>query len=1636
MQAEHLQGGGPMTKKVLCILAGTGMAGLLALLGWTLYPTSPAAEAESAALVAANGSADVKIVGQSVQGPTEISLNTDIPINVRKVVHNDGPYEPVDVRTTKTATAPSGCTITPTSHVEDIRNIPVSVDVTINEPFTIRCSGPSWHTFTFNNLLEVTTAGVVDPNPSNNTWHTDWTVAAVTQADLEVVSQTVVGWPANILASVNVVVTLKTQVRNNGPYGPVDAEVRGWLSPPSGCTSYPNPAASQVTLNASETKTVEQQLTIHCLTGGLRTFKVYSRIEAKDPHIGDPNLANNELSRLLPSVGVTDNTDVKITSQAFVNPPSQIMAGENVDVTLRKHIHNNGPAGPIDVSISSSATAPSGCSVTAKSVPTSIPQVPVSVDQTVDEVWTIRCDQPSTHSFTFNNSVSTMLIDLYPNNNSASTGLTVGVTGQTDVEIAGQQVLAGDCTSSPPEEMAVSENTNICLRKTLHNKGPLGPVDVSISTSAFAPDDCSATPDAGNPTTASLPVSTDVVVDEIWTVHCDTPSSHSFSFDNAIAITTVHMTDSNQNNNSASTGLTVDAIGQADVEIAGQQVLAGDCTNSPPEEMAVSENANICLRKTLHNEGPLGPVDVSISTSASAPDDCSATPDAGNPTSASLPVDTDVVMDEMWTVHCDTPSSHSFSFDNAIAVTTAHIADPDQANNSASTGLTVDAIGQADVEVSQELVDAPSQIDVGEDVTFTLRKHLHNNGPDGPVNVSVSPSAYAPPGCTATLEDGSGEGSTGFASLGQQASSGVGANGLVVGFDMDPTGNSCPNDGSDCTLGLIDRCVEVSAGDVFQFDVFLDGIPTDDSVLGFAYDINTFPGTLTAKLHNSGTVNLVAQPGSQLLDFSDNVPDSSPPYAVNVGDLGDAEYNPPFTQGVLGRYTLNVTGVGTGVYGMTLENLFVGNYFADDLCVLYDCDIWDANSEPQYGLIAVDTDCPGAPPSPTPTPTIYTLTMAVSPSGAGTTIPPVGTHTYDEGTEVDLTAIPTSGYSFDSWSGDTDCSDGSVTMDGDKSCTANFVPTPTPTPTPIPTPTPPPGVITLPVSVDTVVDESWTIHCSEASTHSFSFDNVIATSDAHVNDPDPNNNSASTDLTVDAIGQADVKVVGVQVSGPAEIDIGEDVDITVSTTLHNNGSYGPVNVGLSYSHGAPADCSVSTAGPPQVSLPVSVDVVDNHTWTIHCSQPSEHTFSFQTDITGINDPHVIDPNEANNSGSAEYTVEAWASADLKVADQQFENPPTEIPVNQNVQITLDKVIHNNGSYGPVDAVTETTITVPPDCTVQPTFHVQEFHNVPVSVDIVHHEPFTIRCTEISSHEFVFNGGVQVTSTHVRDPNPANDTASTHLLLAVVAHTDVTIASIGFVNPPTKIPLNQSVDVTLRKHIHNHGPWGPVDISIAATATAPTGCTIGPKSVPSSLSNVPVSVDQVLDEVWTINCSQEGLKTFVFDNSIDVATLHVYDSYLPNNSTHKLLTVRDDSYPYWGADICDGKDNDGDTIIDNGWDLNGNTISDCLDPDLNSDCDEFSNDVDLDDDGDGWTDEDEGFMRTDPLNACPFDERHDAWPPDINNDGLVSLPDVLRFKGPIHGAYDRRYDINTDGVINIADVLLYKSLMGRHCPSCS
>jgi hypothetical protein len=69
---------------------------------------------------------------------------------------------------------------------------------------------------------------------------------------------------------------------------------------------------------------------------------------------------------------------------------------------------------------------------------------------------------------------------------------------------------------------------------------------------------------------------------------------------------------------------------------------------------------------------------------------------------------------------------------------------------------------------------------------------------------------------------------------------------------------------------------------------------------------------------------------------------------------------------------------------------------------------------------------------------LHDLTIEVAPENSGTTTPAVGTYTYTHGSPVTITADPEPGYEFSNWSGDCSGETCSVTMDADKTVTANF----------------------------------------------------------------------------------------------------------------------------------------------------------------------------------------------------------------------------------------------------------------------------------------------------------------------------------------------------------------------------------------------------------------------------------------------------------------------------------------------------------------------------------------------------------------------------------------------------------------------
>jgi len=89
-------------------------------------------------------------------------------------------------------------------------------------------------------------------------------------------------------------------------------------------------------------------------------------------------------------------------------------------------------------------------------------------------------------------------------------------------------------------------------------------------------------------------------------------------------------------------------------------------------------------------------------------------------------------------------------------------------------------------------------------------------------------------------------------------------------------------------------------------------------------------------------------------------------------------------------------------------------------------------------------------PEPEPEPEEYELTINID--GEGSTNPAEGTHTYEEGEEVTITATPADGWEFVEWTGDYESEDSqiTITIDSDMEITAVFEEEPEPDPDEVP----------------------------------------------------------------------------------------------------------------------------------------------------------------------------------------------------------------------------------------------------------------------------------------------------------------------------------------------------------------------------------------------------------------------------------------------------------------------------------------------------------------------------------------------------------------------------------------------------------
>ena len=245
-----------------------------------------------------------------------------------------------------------------------------------------------------------------------------------------------------------------------------------------------------------------------------------------------------------------------------------------------------------------------------------------------------------------------------------------------DPPVAADVKATAATTNAPAGPIAAGTPFNVSVSGTVHNNGPTSPVNSDVTVTLNTPADCGPSQSV---VVQNLSLATSVATNvppQNFTVTCTGPSFHDFTGTVSVQPDQAGVVDNIQANNSMTSAVDTTIItASADFGITG---ASGD-TNLPPQCLPQSPPAPACatadtgivgqsfqvtVTKTLHNNGPFGPVPVSDAVNFVAaqqqpsgnPASCVVAPTNPNPQTANLATSTAVTLTFTFNATCCTNS--------------------------------------------------------------------------------------------------------------------------------------------------------------------------------------------------------------------------------------------------------------------------------------------------------------------------------------------------------------------------------------------------------------------------------------------------------------------------------------------------------------------------------------------------------------------------------------------------------------------------------------------------------------------------------------------------------------------------------------------------------------------------------------------------------------------------------------------------------------------------------------------------------------------------------------------------------------------------------------------------------------------
>lgn len=186
--------------------------------------------------------------------------------------------------------------------------------------------------------------------------------------------------------------------------------------------------------------------------------------------------------------------------------------------------------------------------------------------------------------------------------------------------------------------------------------------------------------------------------------------------------------------------------------------------------------------------------------------------------------------------------------------------------------------------------------------------------------------------------------------------------------------------------------------------------------------------------------------------------------------------------------------------------------------------------------------------------------------------------------------------------------------------------------------------VVVPVGELVDLPGTWTFSCATRSYHPMLLTATVALDHVHVREVDPDDDSATTNDTVEVFEPADLRIVE-----PLRIACGErrvgpsQFTCTVITQVENGGPATAVASRLDVTLSGAPDCVFDPAGShtERFNLDAGGRRTFTETWRVSCTAPTRHTFLAVSTIA-TDEPHAEDRTLANNTA-----VVRWVPMDVK-----------------------------------------------------------------------------------------------------------------------------------------------------------------------------------------------------------------------------------------------------------------------------------------------------------------------------------------------------------------------------------------------------